>query len=228
MVSKVAEAANPTTPAPLSAGASQAFSSVLSRILRKDHGTDSHILSKSSSVRRAADEARQARATRRKRKSLDGRGRIGRDVTRNRERERKLRMTATRGAVAMFEAMAKAKRGTGEKKDGKDKGGVVSREGFMSMIREGVRKSGQDLKKRKSVVGEREVPMVLSDSENDDEADGASGPGWAALKDNYVSLKNRKKTEEYNDSESSEQNDPIPAVSSDDSDDSGADEQGSE
>lgn len=129
--------ATPTAPdAPpvvLSAGAAQALAAVAGRVLRtgcKRPRTARGLLTAAPDV--AEEQARQAAANaeekqrRKARKLFDEMARIVPDAATDAAREKQLRATATRGAVALFNAVARAQRGADN---------PVQRDKFMNMLK---------------------------------------------------------------------------------------------
>lgn len=82
--------------------------------------------------------------------------------------ERALQATATRGAVALFNAVAKAQKAAEQRADGQKKGPPVSRDNFMKMMQEGVAQSSA-------------LPMRNSAKTNGD-ADDADDDGLGPVK----------------------------------------------
>lgn len=125
---------------PLSAGACKALSSVLARLLSapfpEASGGAGLVLGGDDEVVKAAAEemadVARGREARRERRRFEGAARVVPDAATGAAIERKLRETGTRGVVALFNAVRKAQKG------GEEEGEVVSKEGFLEMVRKGI------------------------------------------------------------------------------------------
>lgn len=172
-------------PVVLSHGASTALNSAVSRLLkpeRRDAAVRGKrprgavVLAENEEVQNIAEEERAARLrdreAKRARLRFEANARVVPDAATNAARERDLLATATRGAVALFNAVAKAQRAAKAASADRKKGKPVSKASFMSMIRAGV---------------------AEQEKEDDAEAEGEVGGNAAAwLKDDFVTAKARK------------------------------------
>jgi Rrp15p len=149
-----------TLPAPLSSGAGRALGTVLKRLLdsSKDASNGIHvsrkrprgelglILAGDEDVANAAAEEQaetaKDRESRRVRLRFEGLGRVVPDAATGAVAEKEMRETATRGVLALFNAVAKAQKAastdSGQTPGAAKKAEVVTRESFMEMIRAGV------------------------------------------------------------------------------------------
>lgn len=153
--------------APLSSGACRALGSVLARLLDDSRdgaraagaaakrprraGGPGLVLGGDEEVAEALEEEVAARAReregKRERLRYEALARVVPDAATGGKEEKGMKETATKGVVALFNAVAKAQKGGdgGGKGEGRGKAGrgeVVSKEGFMDLIREGIRKEG--------------------------------------------------------------------------------------
>lgn len=157
------EAADP--PIVLSEGAGRALSTVVGRLLKSDgnleFGSDSRakksekrpravaneILAGNEQVQKSQqdekEEKRRDREAKRARLQFENNAKVIPDAATDAQLEKELLKTATKGAVALFNAVAKAQKVAKEDSHAKSKnakGVPVSRQSFMSMIREGIKK----------------------------------------------------------------------------------------
>ncbi len=115
----------------LSAGAAQALSVVAARVLKRPRPVLSANDEVKEADRRRAEEVRREREAKRVRLAFEANARVVPDAATDVARERALRATATRGAVALFNAVASAQRGSSKEKP-------VDKEAFMGMLKRGV------------------------------------------------------------------------------------------
>jgi hypothetical protein len=154
-------------PAPLSSGAGRALGTVLKRLLdsSKDANQGVHVSKKrprgelglilagdEDVAKAAADqqaETAKDRESRRVRLRFEGLGRVVPDAATGAVVEKELRETATRGVLALFNAVAKAQKATGidaaPAVGASRKAEVVTRESFMEMIRAGVGRPSKEI-----------------------------------------------------------------------------------
>ncbi len=140
------------TVVPLSSGAGRALGSVLARLfeakpLKRGRsapglglilGADEDL---AEAAAEDADERARDRAAKKARIAFEALARVVPDAATGAPTEKRLRETATKGVVALFNAVSKAQKGAvAEDAPGKKKSAAVSREGFMSLLREGVTK----------------------------------------------------------------------------------------
>jgi hypothetical protein len=151
-------------PPPLSSGAGRALGTVLKRLLdpskdanngiasasKRPRGDLGLILAADEDVAEAAAEEQaetaKDRENRRARLQFQGLGRVYPDAATNAPLEKNLRETATRGVLALFNAVAKAQKVADVGKsapDGTKNKEAVTRESFMEMIRAGVAKTSK-------------------------------------------------------------------------------------
>lgn len=213
------EIAQPGTVPVLSEGAGIALGSVVGRLLRAPKrprvpGDRAVVLAQSAEVAAAAEEEREERRknreTKRAKIAFEANARVVPDAATSVVLEKALLATATRGAVALFNAVAKAQRPAkeaGKKKGKAEKGIPVSRESFMDMMRAGVKKDGDD------------------DDDHEEEADkddDAEMPKVKWLKDDFLSAGSKKLKDfdrELNESDRHDSSD-----NDDDSDDGGSED----
>lgn len=147
----------------LSAGAAQALGSVAQRLLQK---RPRGVLSDNAEV--AAESAelivagRKEREAKRAKRSFELNARVVPDAATNAPREKALKHTATRGTVALFNAVSRAQRESG----GENAGKPVDRNTFMNLMKRG-------------------TTAPEEDKEEEEEK-----AGW--LKDDYLTAKSRK------------------------------------
>lgn len=123
------------------------------------------------------EERRKSREVKRARQTFETNALVVPDAATAAALEKELLVTATKGAVALFNAVAKAQRGRGGRAREGAKGEVVSKESFMSMMRAGVGK--------KVEVGEKKV----GDEVSEDEGERGGGAEW--LRTDYLTTKSK-------------------------------------
>lgn len=132
----------------LSEGAGRALSTVAGRLLKAEK-RDAHkrprgtVLAQSGETQEEeaadAEVRKRERENKRARLRFEANAKVVPDAATDAALERRLLATATRGAVALFNAVAKAQRvAKADKPKQKSGGKPVSRDSFMSMIRAGV------------------------------------------------------------------------------------------
>lgn len=135
--------AKQVAPVVLSEGAARALSSVAGRLLRAKRPRPT-VLAQNVQVREEAvaalEERRRERENKRARLRFEGNAKVIPDAATDAVLERQLLATATRGAVALFNAVALAQRKAraAESVEKKSKGKPVSKDSFMAMIQAGV------------------------------------------------------------------------------------------
>lgn len=185
------------TPVVLSTGAGIALGNVFKRINKqrpaRDKSTGKRPRPNSTSVVLAAnEEVREViRDQRREKKRLkearkaklqfESNARIIPDAATNAAMEKEFLMTATKGAVALFNAVSKAQKAAEEAANKPKKGGPpISRDSFMNMMRAGVAKGESDSK----IKPVENAP----DSDKEDTAP-KSKAKW--LKDDFLTAKSK-------------------------------------
>lgn len=153
-----------TRPAPLSEGAGKALGTVLRRLLDSSRDVSRReasakrprglglVLGDDDEVAKAAAddlaERTKEREGQRAKNRFESMSRVVPDAATGAATERGLKETATRGVVALFNAVAKAQKANAAKEDAKSKRGKddepVSREKFASMIQARIRKRDDD------------------------------------------------------------------------------------
>lgn len=159
----------------LSAGAAQALSTVAARVLKRPRA----VLSANDEVKEAerqhAKQVCRERDAKRVRLAFEANARVVPDAATDAARERTLRATATKGAVALFNAVTNAQRGMASEKP-------VDKDMFMGMLKRGVAQVEDDevveekadwLKDDYLTKNSRKLRhfdnVKLDDSEDDDE-----------------------------------------------------------
>lgn len=201
-----AEADKPSTtqapesrPVVLSEGAGIALGSVFSRLIKptaserleKTRGKrprsekPSVVFAQSEEVQedlaKEKEEKRKVREAKKAKTQFENNALVIPDAATGAALEKELLVTATKGAVALFNAVSKAQKIAEEKPTRKKRSGpAVSRESFMDMMRAGVNKSVPS--------AERNAPE--SDSSDSDANAGATGAKW--LKEDFLTLRSKK------------------------------------
>lgn len=178
----------------LSEGAGLALGSVFSRVIKPRSGGDRSekasgkrprstvVFAESEEVRESLvekkEERRKFKEARKANLQFESNARVVPDAATDAALEKELLATATKGAVALFNAVAKAQKiaEDGGTADGK-KGKPVSRKAFMDMMKAGVNKN--------AMVAESE--KAEQDSEEDEDTEKkviASGAKW--LQDDFL------------------------------------------
>lgn len=125
------------------------------------------------------EERRKSREVKRARQTFETNALIVPDAATGAALEKELLVTATKGAVVLFNAVAKAQKGRGGRAGKGGKGEMVSKDSFMSMMRAGVGK--------KAEAGERKAGDELSDGEDEEEQGG--GAKW--LRNDYLTARSK-------------------------------------
>jgi Rrp15p len=218
-------------PAPLSSGAGKALGSVLSRLLddKKDGGLGLNkrprpdlglILAADEDVAQAAHdevvERTKDRENKRAKLRFEACGRVIPDAATGAAREKALRETATRGIVALFNAVSKSQKAASAAdsavktaaddaaaRRAKKNKEPVSREGFMDMLRAGVNKPIPGGENAEKATGGEDEP---------------TGASW--MKDNYMT-KGARKMKDWNKEDEGSEGDDVAGGVGDLSDDDG-------
>lgn len=180
----------------LSEGAGIALGSVFWRLVKKrtakrPRSTTHIVLSANEDVRKTLnatrEEKKRVKDAKLAKHKFENNGRVIPDAATNAALEKELVVTATKGAVALFNAVSKARKAAEDnaQKSGK-KGPVVSSDNFMDMMRSGIRKSGSVSEKG---VGEGED---LEESEDDEGTEQPTGSKAKWLKDDYLTRASKK------------------------------------
>lgn len=131
-------------------------------------------------LKESREEKKRVKELRQKRLKFESNARVIPDAATGAVLERKLLETATKGAVTLFNAVAKAKKATKESAQKQKKDQSVSRESFMNMMKAGVSK-GTALQTGSKIHESNE-----SESSSEDKAAKPTGSSAKWLNDNYL------------------------------------------
>lgn len=190
-------------PVVLSEGASVALGNVFKRLVgpEKQNGSSrsskkrlsSVVLGQSEEVEKAlneqAEEKKRLKKARKAKIEFENNSRVIPDAATGAALEKELLLTATRGAVALFNAVSKAQKEMEKREEEKvknrKKGPPVSRESFMAMM-----KSSWEKNELGSVKGAADRNVEKDDSdEHEDASKVHSKPRW--LKDDFLTARSR-------------------------------------